>query len=366
MAKAKIPKSPEEITNSWLTGVLRRSGKLENAVVVNHSIKPLEIQIGSANIVRIILEYDFQEEGGQSSMIAKFVSIHKIPHAEKLEVFWDREVNFYNHFGSNSGISIPQCLYAELDKQAGNYLLLLEDMSKCRVGDLFGKLEDVEIAIQNLARFHAKWWNNKQLYKMPWGFFFTSESGKNERLFKTFGDSLFHIKEIYGKKIPETFCSVADWLQNIEISIFTEDSLTLVHGDYHPGNIFFQSNNEGRFAVFDWAAIHNGCAGEDLGRIIFFGLTPEQCELNQDSLVELYHKTLLKNGAIEYSLDECWENIRRGLLYNIFINTIGAARQTKERIERLDDSAVKFHTDIYFGRLDGALRSLEVLELLPV
>jgi len=56
-----------------------------HAVVVNHSINPLAIQIGSANIVRIILEYDFQEDSALPSMIAKFVSIHKIPHAEKLK-----------------------------------------------------------------------------------------------------------------------------------------------------------------------------------------------------------------------------------------------------------------------------------------
>jgi len=159
---------------------------------------------------------------------------------------------------------------------------------------------------------------------------------------------------------------VAERLQNIEISIFAEDSITLVHGDYHPGNIFFQSNKEGRFAVFDWAAVHNGCAGDDLGRIIFFGLIPELRKLNQDSLVELYHKTLLENIAIEYSLDQCWENIRRGLLYNVFINTIGAARQTKESIRQLDANTVKYNADIYFGRLDSALRSLNVLELLTV
>jgi hypothetical protein len=125
-------------------------------------------------------------------------------------------------------------------------------------------------------------------------------------------------------------------------------------------------NKEGRFAVFDWAAVHNGFAGEDLGRIIFFGLMPELRKLNQDSLVELYHKTLLENVAIEYSLEQCWKNIRQGLLYNVFINTIGAARQTKESIRRLDATTVKFNADIYFGRLDSALRSLNVLELLPV
>ena len=54
---------------------------------------------------------------------------------------------------------ITQCFYAEIDKESGDYLLLMEDMSKCRVGDLSGKLEDVEVAIENLASFHAGWWS---------------------------------------------------------------------------------------------------------------------------------------------------------------------------------------------------------------
>ena len=366
MAKIKIPKSPGEITNDWLTDVQRGSGKLKDAVVVNHSIKPLAIGIGSANIKRINLEYDFPEDGALSSMIAKFVSVRKKPHADKLKDFSDREIKFYQHFDSNSGISTPQCFYAEIDKESGDYLLLMEDMSKCRVGDLSGKLEDVEVAIENLARFHAKWWNSEKLNEMPWGTLFSSVPGNNEGLFETFVDSLLQIKEIYRNKIPETFRLVADRLQNIEVSIFTDDSLTLVHGDYHPGNIFFQSNNEGRFAVFDWEAVHNGCAGQDLVPITTLGLTKEQRELHQNSLVKLYHKTLLENVAIEYSLDQCWDNIRRGLLYSVFCNTIAAARQNRERIEQLDAAALEFVLDIYFGRIDSALRSADIFKLLPL
>ena len=364
MARIRIPKRPNEITNEWLTDIQRVSGRLEDAVVVNHSKKPLAIGIGSANILRIILEYDYPEKSSLSSMIAKFVSVHKKPHADELSDFADREVVFYKHLGSNPGISIPQCLYAEIDEQSGDYLVLMEDMSKCRVGDLSGKLEDVEIAIKHLAKFHANWWNCDQLKKMPWGTLFSSAPEKNEGLFKTFIDSLLHVKEIYGNKIPDTFWLVANLLQTVEVSIFTGDSLTLVHGDYHPGNIFFQSNNEGRFAVFDWEAVHNGCAGEDLARIITLGLTQEQRELYQDSLVNLYHKTLLENVAIDYSLEECWDSIQRGLLYSVLGNTISAARQKRERIEQLDDHDIKFILDIYFGRIDSALRSVNTLQLL--
>ena len=342
MPKIKIPRNPDQITKNWLNEVLRKSGPIKDTKIVTHSIKSLEIGIGSANIVRIIVEYDHPVEGVPSSMIAKFVSVKKIPHAEKLMDLSDIEVYFYKHLGSNSGISIPQCFYAGIDMQSGDYLLLMEDMSKCRIGNLSGNLDDVETAIRHIARFHAKWWNCKKLNKLPWGTLFSSNSGRNEGLFKTFLDSLVRVKEIFGNKIPETFCWVADRLKNTDLSILTDSPLTLVHGDFHPGNIFFQSNNEGRFAVFDWEAVHTGCAGQDLGRIITLGLSREQRELHQDSLVKLYHKILLENLTIEYSLDQCWNNIRRGLLYNVFINTIGAARQDKRRIEQLDDASVEF------------------------
>jgi hypothetical protein len=364
MSKIKIPKSPDQITKNWLNETLRESGLIKDTKIVNHSIKSLEIGIGSANIVRISVEYDPPVEGAPLSMIAKFVSVKKIPHAEMLMDFADTEANFYKHLGLNSGISIPQCFYADIDMQTGDYLLLMEDMSKCRVGDLSGNLEDVETAIEHIARFHAKWWNCGRLKKLPWGTLFSSATVENDGLFKTFLESLVRVKEIYGNKIPETFCWVADRLKNADVSIFTGNPLTLVHGDFHPGNIFFQSNNEGRFAVFDWEAVHTGCAGQDLGRIITLGLTQEQRELHQDSLVKLYHKILLENVSIEYSLSQCWNNIRRGLFYNVFINTIAAARQDKKRIEQLDDASVEFVLDIYFGRFDGALRSINIGELL--
>ena len=117
--------------------------------------------------------------------------------------------------------------------------------------------------------------------------------------------------------------------------------------------------------MFGWEAIHIGCAGKDLGRIITLGLTQEQRELYQDLLVKLYHKILLENVSIEYCLSQCWDNIWRGLLYNVFINTRGAARQDKKRIEQLDETSVEFIIDIYFGRIDGALRSNNIRELLP-
>ena len=70
MPKIKIPKNPKEITNHWLAEALRESGRLKDAKIVNHAVQTFEIGIGSANIVRISVEYDPPVEGAPSSMIA--------------------------------------------------------------------------------------------------------------------------------------------------------------------------------------------------------------------------------------------------------------------------------------------------------
>ena len=92
MPKIKIPKNPEQITKNWLNEALRESGRIKDTKIVSHAIKSLEIGIGSANIVRISVEFDPPVEGAPSSMIAKFVSVKKIMHAEKLMDFSDMVV----------------------------------------------------------------------------------------------------------------------------------------------------------------------------------------------------------------------------------------------------------------------------------
>ena len=49
----------------------------------------------------------------------------------------------------------------------------------------------------------------------------------------------------------------------------------------------------------------------------------------------------------------------------MFCNTIAAAGQNRERIEQLDAAALEFVSDIYFGRIDSALRSADIFKLLP-
>jgi hypothetical protein len=55
MANSEIPENPDEITDSWLTKVLRLRRNLGSATVDGHLIEPIKIEIGDWNLVRLVL-----------------------------------------------------------------------------------------------------------------------------------------------------------------------------------------------------------------------------------------------------------------------------------------------------------------------
>ena len=157
--------------------------------------------------------------------------------------------------------------------------------------------------------------------------------------------------------------------------------LTLIHGDYHPAQMFFPldepvdrpvdrpvngpAESAGRFAVIDWEAVHVGNGGEDLARIIALGLTTEQREHGEERLVRLYHEILREHGVTGYGLDRCWLDFRRGLLYSVILNVISGAGIDPSLFQEAREDVVEFIVEIIFGRLEAALIAHDILELLP-
>ena len=179
-------------------------------------------------------------------------------------------------------------------------------------------------------------------------------------------------RDRFGKDLPAALVVVAEHLRtNFDSAMearrqVSRDSVTLVHGDFHPGQIFYPSERGGRFAVFDWQTVSTGSGGDDLARIIATGLTPEQQATCDRRLIDLYHALLVEHGVIDYDIERCREDFRLGLVTSVAINIIASVNIDPAFIAEFEASSNIRVTDAMFGWLAAAVDAHGVLDALQL
>jgi hypothetical protein len=368
----QIPSGPENLTNRWLTDALRGSGAVSTAAVSDHSWTALERQGAAGVVVRVALEYDAPQPQAPATVVAKFASPYE-PIRTLFNKFggYRNEVEFYRQFGSDAGIPVPHCIYADIDPASGVFVLLLEDMRDSRVGDpLAPSVEDTELAIRYLAPFHAKWWGSERLREFEW-LRYPGSPGSSAQVAQRRGslaNSLTAVQQRFGEEFPSILATagerlLANWDKVAEERLTAR--LTLVHRDFHSGQMFFPSDRGGRFVVFDWQTVGVGHGADDLARIVAMGLTVSQREAHDRRLIELYHSELLNHGVVGYELEQCVKDFRLGLTSSLITNVVAAATIDLELIRKAEAEMGVSLTDALFGRLAAAFEAHDVLSLLP-
>lgn len=374
MADHQIPETPEQVTDDWLTRALRESGAVEQASVTGHRSELVKMQGAAAVVTRIELDYDTADSGAPTSLIAKFASPHA-PMRELVHGFglYLREIEFYRNFGTDPGIPTPRCFHAEIDSASGVFALLLEDLSESRGGDgALPSVEDAEMAVRHLAPFHAKWWNHERLRDLDFLRFPGSPAHEAFMAMArgTLAGALEATKERFGSEFPVSLAAVverllANWEALTESRKEAHDNATLVHGDYHPQQLFFPSERGGRFAAIDWQTVNAGNGGDDLARIIAMGLSVEQREAADGHLIELYHSLLIESGVTGYDIGQCREGFRRGLLTSVIVNVIAGASIDPALIAEYEALRGVSVTEGLFFSLAAAVEAHDALGAVP-
>ncbi len=321
MAKLKIPSGPRDLRPEWLTQALRSAGTLTDAEVTSFDTETIAEGVGLiGQLARLTLRYDRDAPGAPRSLIAKFPAEAE----ENRELgnylrFYEREARFYDEIADEVELRTPHRYYGAMDVDAGEYVLLLEDLAPARVGDqLIGcSGQETELAVSELARFHAAWWDSPRLAAIDWMPWASDEVNKSSE--QSYQDSWEPFLERFGDRLPpslpETGERLATNVGNL-LDLLAEPPCTIVHGDYRADNLFFAAPGApDPLAVIDWQISSRGRGAYDLAYFMSQSVRREVRQAREMDIVKLYHQTLMENGAGGYDFDQCFHDYRLATLF---------------------------------------------------
>jgi hypothetical protein len=362
----KIPAGPQEVTPEWLTEALRSTGTLADERVTGVDVKDVGEGAGFIGIVsRVTLQYDRPSPDAPASLIAKFPAAS--PGGREignLVRFYEREIRFYEEIAGEVDLRTPRRYYSAMDIAAGEYILLLEDLSPGRCGDQLGgcTASEAELALRSLADFHAAWWESPRLEQigewMP-----VVDAPVHRSAEKSYAQAWAPFMENFGQELSATMRATAERIgENVVplLSSYAPAPRTIIHGDYRLDNMFFGCAGEESFAVADWQISSIGRGIFDVSYFVAGGMDPAERRANERELLRLYYDRLLQRGVKDYPWELCWEDYRRGANYVLIyvVISLGTLDFANER------GLALFRA--WLERATSAIEDLDAAKLLPV
>lgn len=225
------------------------------------------------------------------------------------------EVRFYRQLAPQV-IGVPYCYGAAFDSLTGRYLLVLEDLpaESCEFPDTLHPLsaDQASLIVELLAELHAVFWGRlPRDGRGPLGWLYTPSGDVTSLL----TGPLIHasitrlaertgIPVANGRFIADNYRAVA--------AVIDAPPHTVMHGDAHPGNMYFHG---GKAGLLDWQAVRRGHPSRELAYTLITSLTPEDRRATQRDLLDEYRRALAAAGGPELDGDELWLRYRQGALY---------------------------------------------------
>ncbi|CAM3754301.1 phosphotransferase [Mycobacterium frederiksbergense] len=225
----------------------------------------------------------------------------------------DTEVRFYRELSGQLG-DVPVCHGAALDPVTGRFVLVLEDLAAdgqpaCEFPDTLHPLDPDRAAliVELLARVHATFWRRLDPY--PW--VYTASGDATSLLTGSLANAAARrlerrtaIPVRTGQFINDNYRAVA--------TLIDRGPHTIMHGDAHPGNVYFRN---GRAGLLDWQAVRRGHPSRELSYTLITSMTTDARVGNQRELLDMYRAALHAAGGPEMDRDELWQRYRQAALY---------------------------------------------------
>jgi len=332
----------------WITAALRAGGHLEDGAVSAVDYTDLGAGVGlTSEVVRLQLHY--ASGTGPASIIAKLPT--KAP--ENLMVarqmfLYAREVAFYRHLAALSPIRTPALYYADIDDTTQNFVLLLEDLAALSVCDQLNGANEAQafVAIEEIARFHAAWWNKVDVPPLT-EFADAGDSQYANLIQMGFMAYLQPCLEKFGDHIPASVQDIMHrYAPTIAANLMAEakNYRSFLHGDYRADNMLFDnSGDKPALTAIDWQVSARGNALYDVVYFLGGSLSTALRRKIGDSLLRRYYDTMAAGGVDMPDYAAFQTDYRRmtlaGLLVAVFV--CGGFDLANERGVKLLTGSVK-------------------------
>jgi aminoglycoside/choline kinase family phosphotransferase len=319
-----IPAGPQDLTAEWLTAALKQNGAIGDSNAISFTSTTIGEGAGLlGQLARIELTYDAPAPEAPQSLIAKFPTTHEeTRYICDLFRIYETEVRFYEEIAPTMSLRGARCYYCAIDAETLDFVLLLEDLTSARVGDQLrgATREEAELAVCELARFHASWWDNPRLEELDWlphpnaeiyRSLETSYQEAWEPFLLNFGDRLPSSVVKTGEKLGATICNLLD--------MYAEPPLTIMHGDYRLDNLFFDlPDRSAPLAVIDWQLSSRGRGAGDIGFFMAGSVETSARRATEKHILRMYHNILLEDGVQGYGFDQLFHDYRVSVVGSFF------------------------------------------------
>ncbi|MBL6751401.1 MAG: DUF1679 domain-containing protein [Nevskia sp.] len=307
----------EGVTSEWLTQALHQRG-VDASVA---AFRPEAVGTGQLGETR---RFHLQYKGtpppeAPQSVVGKFTSNNAVAAKTgktmgfyRSEVmFYRSEVMFYREAAHRAGIRTPMTYAAELDPETNEFSLLFEDLAPAQQGDQMSgcTLVETRMALSEVSRLHAAFWNDTELMKQDWLYVPTGAQGYyTTALVEECWD---YFKKTYEGWLPkpiEELC--AKLVRNHAYWNRPRDfPKCYSHNDFRPDNMLF-SKDGSRVAVVDWQTSNFLGSGMDVAYFLGGALPREVRRAHERQLLREYHDDLIKYGVTDYSFEHLMDDYR--------------------------------------------------------
>lgn len=277
------------------------------------------------------------ESGREATVIVKCVARTDNKALSKGLNFYRNEINFYRHLAAQNPIPTPGILYAAIEPESQDFLLVMEDLGNVTAGDQLVSCTAAQLkaAFHRAAQLHSTFWGRTG--EFDWLY---QQIDMKSILFRR--DAIFRpgIKpclEGFGEYFTGNRADTVRKIGEQWIDLFLRalgGEPTIVHGDYRTDNMFLiEENGQADIIAFDWQNTMGGCGIHDIAYFCSQSADPGLQQSNTMEALKLYHETLVDGGVKHFSFDECVERYRFNLLVTMItpIAICGTLDQGNER-----------------------------------